>query len=136
MAEEYFIFRFILAGDGQVGKTSLIRQFCEEQKFDPKKPIPSTESPNHYNRCLWLNNTTCVKLTITDTPNSEFQNKLTSSSLKEMCCVLFVYDCTRKNTFDKLENLVETTRINNRNPSQIMGVVANKTDQAKVQVTS
>lgn len=39
MAEEYYLFRFIVVGDSQVGKTSLIRKFCEEAKFDPKKPI-------------------------------------------------------------------------------------------------
>ena len=136
MEEEYYLFRYIVAGDSRVGKTSLIRTFCEEGKFDPKQPTQPTDGISHYYSLRWVDGNTCVKLMITDTPDSSAMNKLTSSTLKDVCCILFFYDPTRKETFENLESQLETARMNNRYPTTIMAVVANKSDSKQMQITS
>jgi len=120
MAEK--VYRVILLGTIEVGKTSLIVRLTEDtftegklENFDKKDITINVDGRP-------------VKLQITDTAGQERFRTLTSSYFRKADAMIIVYDITNKESFEDLDGYIkEGTRYSERSDKF---VVANKVDLA------
>ncbi|MFX1521301.1 MAG: Rab family GTPase [Promethearchaeota archaeon] len=94
-----FIFKIIAIGDGQTGKTSIIRRYVHEE-FDPK--YVKTIGVAHALKRLVIGEDE-VTLTIWDTGGQELFNVVRPNYYRAASGGLIVYDVTNKESFDHLE---------------------------------
>jgi small GTP-binding protein len=96
-------FRIITLGDSGVGKTSIIKRFCEN-KFDSNNA--STIGMNFAFKELYVNKK-MVKLKLLDTCGQEKYRSLTKSYLKNVSAVFFVFAFNDKDSFENLNEWIE-----------------------------
>ncbi|KJE91151.1 GTP-binding protein yptV3 [Capsaspora owczarzaki ATCC 30864] len=89
-------FKLLLVGESNTGKSSLIMRFTDNV-FD--EDLSATIGVDFKVKQMFLNDTT-IKLTIWDTAGQERFRTLTSSFYRGAHGVIFVYDVTRRETFD------------------------------------
>lgn len=134
MSEElFYTFRFSLIGDKGVGKTTLANKFC-----GIKEAVSSTISTQFLSKSLWLsgiNNHVCVKYLLSDNPNFIDQRNNTAISIKDNAVFFFIFDLSKRASFDQMEDQLETIRTNNNNTSQIHILLANQTDPGRTEVS-
>ena len=116
--------KIILLGEASVGKTSLINVY-ESQTFDQN--IKNTT------------NSSCIQKTV-ETKEGKFSIKLWDTAgqekyramnkifIKNSSIVIFVYDITRKKTFDELSFWFEYTQNTLGADESVYGILANKID--------
>lgn len=111
-------------GDSGVGKTSLLlsftsNQFVEEQKstigIDLKLKLMNVDGKR-------------LKLTIWDTAGQERFRTLTSSYYRGAQGIIFVYDVTRRETFENVKNWIKEVNSFSTHEDAVQMLVANKID--------
>ncbi len=117
-------FKFILIGEGTVGKTSLISQFINNQFIDDYIMTVGTDKSikeidiNHKK----------ITLEIWDTPGQADYNIVNKIFMKNTDIALIVYDITNRKTFDKIGHWIKLVKEINENRNLIIGITANKSD--------
>ncbi len=117
------MYKVILAGDGAVGKTSLIEKFITG-KF--QKDYKMTLGTNIFAKSLSVEGTS-VKLIIWDLAGQPHFKHVRSGFYLGAVGALLVYDVTRRTTLENLENW-RTEMMNNTNDVAAVVVVGNKCD--------
>ena len=118
-------FKFILAGDSWVGKSSLLSRF-RSQKF--QKDIPSTIGFD----CCELSVQTGekrVNLEILDTAGEERFMSVATSFYRDRAGAFLVYDVTKRETFDHLDRWLKELRVHN--DKIVVMLIGNKFDLAE-----
>ena len=115
--------KVILVGEVATGKTSLINTSIG---LEFKDKLESTQSSSIMQKKIIINDQTYT-INLWDTIGQEQYRSLTKIFMKGAKIVIFVYDITRKETFDQLEFWFENTKevLGNK---PILGIVGNKSD--------
>ena len=92
--------KLIVLGNAGVGKTSIIINFFGGEF---QEEIVSTTSPQYEEKQLNINNKN-VKVRIWDTAGQENYSAITRSHYKGTNIVIFVYDVTKKESFERIKN--------------------------------
>jgi len=121
--------KLLLVGEGNVGKTSLLVRFAEDQFADSYADFESKV------RLVEIGGRT-VKVVITDTAGQENFRTLTGGMYHSVSGVFCVYDITNQESFDKLDTWVKGTRRYVPGNDVIVSVIGNKTDLASERVIS
>ena len=101
LPETRYTFKLILLGDGGVGKTSLVRQFVEN-KFD--QDYISTIGVNIMTKTYRLFENVEIKFSIFDVAGQKYFRKVRKNYFRGTQAILFVFDVTRRDTFDNIKN--------------------------------
>lgn len=118
------VVKFMLIGDSNVGKTSIMRRFCEG-KYSPKEQ--STVGLEYGQRVLTLNGTR-VLMQLWDTAGQEKFRTLTPSYYRSAMGILLVYSVKDKNSFNSVEMWMRQIRTFASDNIPIM-ILSNKADE-------
>ena len=116
--------KVVLVGEAGVGKTCLIKQYLYKT-FDSEE-IPTIAGVESYKE-LHLDNE-ILKLTIWDTCGQERFRSINKIFMNKSNIVIFVYDITKIESFQELQNYWYKNVVSNLGKDIIYGVAANKTD--------
>eukprot|EP00934_Nitzschia_sp_Nitz4_P008677 Nitzschia sp. Nitz4//scaffold203_size38902//36641//37453//NITZ4_007668-RA/size38902-processed-gene-0.74-mRNA-1//-1//CDS//3329541448//8667//frame0 len=121
-----FLFKVLIIGDASVGKSSMLLRFTDDS-FDDH--IQSTIGVDFKVKHLELSGKR-VKLTIWDTAGQERFRTLTSSYYRGAHGVVLVYDVTRMDSFENLQQWLKEVHLYspNNGDSVIKLLVGNKVD--------
>ena len=119
-----YIYKFIVVGDSNTGKSALTVQFCE-QRFTPYQSMTIgveysskfIERPDEY-----------IKIQLWDTAGQEKYQALTRSYYKNVSGVLLVYDTTNILSFNNLDMWLSKIK-EQCPPNVVITLVGNKTDK-------
>ena len=115
--------KIITLGDSHVGKTSLIIKYIEN-KFSTT--FVTTMGFDIKNKQITLKDGTEAKLMIFDTAGQERFKSLAENYIRKANGILLVYDISEKQSFQNIENWMESIR-ENSNESPII-LIGNKSD--------
>lgn len=119
------LFKILLIGDSGVGKSCLLTRFTKDSYTDT---TPSTIGVDFRIKYVNYKGQKC-KLTIWDTAGQERFRTLTSSYYRGAQGIIFVYDVSRKDTFDNLEGVwMREVDMYSTIEDAVKMVVANKVD--------
>lgn len=90
-------FRLIIVGDSTVGKSSLLRYFCDGKFCDDSDP---TVGVDFYSRIIEIRPGYRVKLQIWDTAGQERFRSITRSYYRNCVGALLLYDITNNDSFE------------------------------------
>jgi len=118
--------KVVLIGEAGVGKTSIIKQFVNNE-FDPE--IESSISSNFTSKTIKIEGIgKAIKFDLWDTAGQERYRSLAKIFYKDSKIIIFVYEVTSKKTFKSLkEYWYEQIKVNSL-PDTILVLVANKSD--------
>ena len=118
-------FKIVLIGESGVGKTSIISQFVN-QIF--QEDVESSSSGTFNSKTLIYDNNKVLKLEIWDTAGQEKYRSLASMFYKEASAAILVYDITRKESFEQIQNYWVGQIKENGPTNIILALCANKSD--------
>jgi len=121
--------KLLLVGEGNVGKTSLLVRFAEDQFSDSYTDFESKM------RLLEIGGRP-IKVVITDTAGQENFRTLTGGMYHSVSGVFCVYDITCQESFNKLGTWVTGTRRYVPGKDVIVSIIGNKIDLASERVIS
>jgi len=121
--------KLLLVGEGNVGKTSILVRFAEDQFADS---YPDFESKL---RLVEIGGRP-IKVVITDTAGQENFRTLTGGMYHSVSGVFCVYDITCRESFDKLGTWVKGTRKYVPGKDVIVSIIGNKIDLASERVVT
>ena len=130
MSEEHFeneydeTLKVILLGEAFTGKTSLINVFIKE-KFN--EDVTNTTAPSYFSKLVTIEDKT-ILINMWDTAGQEQFRSMNKIFIKKSNIIIFVYDITRKKTFDELSFWVKYAENIISNDNVLYGVVGNKLD--------
>ena len=117
-------FKIILLGEFNVGKTSIIKRYIENN-FNQSNE--KNTNSNIYNKIIRIDNKTLVKLNIWDTAGEEEFNPLIKQHFQDASGSLIVYDISKKKSFNKIEKWIN--EIKEKSPHHCINVlIGNKSD--------
>ena len=120
-----FELKITFVGDAGVGKTSLIEQLIN-RKFSQE--VPSTIGGGNFIKRITINQKKC-QLSIWDTAGQERFRSLSKIYLKNSNIVIYVYDITKRETFDNItKNWTHIIHDLLGDNDIIFGVFGNKSD--------
>ena len=121
-------FKVVLVGESGVGKTSIITQFIDQTFQEDQQ---STTGGTFSTKSVICDNGKTLKFEIWDTAGQERYRSLTKMFYKDANAAVLVYDITRKDSFEELQNYW-SQQIKESSPSNIiLAVAANKSDLIK-----
>ncbi|KAJ9468324.1 GTP-binding protein yptV3 [Diplonema papillatum] len=124
MADPDISFKLLLLGDSGVGKSSILLRFTEDTFETEMGPTIGVDfRVKHMN----VDGKT-VKLMVWDTAGSERFRTLTSSYYRGAHGVIFVYDVTDRNSFERLSMWQEEVEAHKSFPVVMKLLVGNKLD--------
>jgi small GTP-binding protein len=118
-------FKFVLVGESGVGKTAMCKQFCEHSFTPNSAPTVGLE----FGTRIVQVETVRIKLHIWDTAGQERFHSITRSYFRASAGVIFVYDVTKRESFGKIGDWVDTAG-QLAPPTAVKVLVGNKTDLA------
>ena len=124
MSDNYEV-KIIFIGESSVGKTSLIRQFIDHY-FTEKRL--ATIGHDILQKEINLSEDKKIILTIWDTCGQEQYRTINQLFVKNAKLVLFVYDITKKKSFEELKNFWYEFVTSILGKNIIFGIAANKSD--------
>ena len=117
--------KIVLIGESGVGKTSIISQFVN-QVF--QEDVETSSSGTYNSKTLIYDNNKVLKLEIWDTAGQEKYRSLASMFYKEASAAILVYDITRKDSFEQIQQYW-ASQIKENSPSNIiLALCGNKSD--------
>lgn len=123
--EQYdFLYKIVLVGDMNVGKTYLLSRYIKGQL--PKSAGP-TIGVEFSTKTVRLSNQATVKAQIWDTAGTERYRAITTAHYRRAIGALLVYDVTQKGTLDGIQKWVQQLR-DHAEPDIVILLVGNKTD--------
>lgn len=121
------LFKILLVGDSGVGKSCILTRFTQDRYDDN---TTSTIGVDFRIKQMEVGGKRC-KLSVWDTAGQERFRTLTSSYYRGAQGIIFVYDVTRRETFDDLEGVwMREVELYSNVEGAICMVVANKVDLA------
>uniref|UniRef100_A0A7S3LKV3 Ras-related protein Rab-18 n=1 Tax=Aplanochytrium stocchinoi TaxID=215587 RepID=A0A7S3LKV3_9STRA len=99
-----FLFKLLLVGEADVGKSSILLRFTDDTFSEEQT---STIGVDFKVKMMNANSGKRVKVTIWDTAGQERFRTLTSSYYRGAHGVILVYDVTKRETFEALGQLLE-----------------------------
>ncbi|KAJ2851331.1 Ras- protein Rab-18 [Coemansia brasiliensis] len=127
-------FKILMVGDSNVGKSSILLRFTDDQ-FLPPEETSATIGVDFKVKMYDVDGKK-YKLTIWDTAGQERFRTLTSSYYRGAQGVILVYDVSSRETFEHLSNWMEELNTYCSNNDVVKMVVGNKIDkEAERQVT-
>lgn len=126
------LFKYIIIGDTEVGKSSIMLMFTE-QHFQSSHDM--TIGVEFDSRSIQLENGTVANLEIWDTAGQESYLSITRSYYRGTDCCLLVYDVSRRESFEHLPRWLNEAKQNAANPNLVLMLVANKADLATKKVS-
>ncbi|ORC90907.1 putative small GTP-binding protein Rab28 [Trypanosoma theileri] len=133
-------FKVVILGDGAVGKTSLIKRYCES---DFAQNYKQTIGLDFYSKKVELPDGGRVTLRIWDIGGQQIGGSMIENYIHEADAVCFVYDVTNPDSFKDVEDWhrcvltsLEKEKETPRSSSPLMVLVGNKTDLPNRQVTN
>lgn len=127
------VYRYIIIGESEVGKSSLLLQFTQKQF---RTDSESTIGVEMGSRSILLEDKE-VKLEIWDTAGQEAFLAITRSYYRGADGCLLVYDISRRKTFSSLSMWLSEARQHSNNPNLVVMMIGNKADLvAKRQVST
>ena len=131
--KEPHLFKYIIIGDTEVGKSSLMLMFTERHFGEAHDMTIGVEFDS---RAVKLSGGESANLEIWDTAGQESYLSITRSYYRGTDCCLLVYDVTRRESFDHLGRWLQEARQNAANPDLVLMLVGNKADlEAKRQIS-
>ena len=109
--------KIALLGDSTVGKTAICNSFM---KLEFSQDMLSTIGQEKIERKYNLKNGKEIKLVIWDTAGQERFHSIAIKALKSAQGVIIVYDVTKKETFDHVNNWLETIKEEMPEPNLIL----------------
>ncbi|MFX0091657.1 MAG: Rab family GTPase [Candidatus Hodarchaeota archaeon] len=103
MEQPRYLFKIVAVGSGSVGKTSLIRRYCES-KFEPKY-LP-TLGIDFTNKDITVKDVK-VRILCADTAGQEYFSKLRPIYYKGAYGALIVFDILKIRTFEAIDRWLE-----------------------------
>ena len=124
--------KIITLGDSRVGKTSLIVKYIEN-KFSIT--FVTTMGFDIKNKQITLKDGTEAKLMIFDTAGQERFKSLAENYIKKANGILLVYDISEKQSFQNIENWMDSIRENsNELPIILIGNKSDLNDERQVSI--
>jgi Ras-related protein Rab-5C len=118
-------FKVVLVGESGVGKTSIITQFIDQTFQEDQQ---STTGGTFSTKSVVCDNGKTLKFEIWDTAGQERYRSLTKMFYKDANAAVLVFDITRKDSFEELQNYW-AQQIKECSPPQIiLAIAANKSD--------
>ncbi|KAM3146859.1 hypothetical protein pb186bvf_001013 [Paramecium bursaria] len=121
--QDYEIFKIVLLGDGEVGKTHLMSRFAKEEL--PNNPVP-TIGVEFNSKVVSLKNGNQVKLQIWDTAGQERYRAITKMYFKGAYGALVLFDLTKFETFENVNKWIKEIR--DQAPEIVIILVGSKLD--------
>ena len=118
------VYRYILIGETEVGKSSLMLQFTERQF---RRESECTLGVEMGSRGITIEGQD-LKLENWDTAGQESYLAITRSYYRGADGCLLVYDITRKTSFEALSMWLSEARQNSNNPNLVVMMIGNKAD--------
>ncbi|CAM9102147.1 unnamed protein product [Heterosigma akashiwo] len=123
------LFKLLLIGDAGVGKSCILQRFTDDT-FDEHQQ--STIGVDFKVKMMDVSGKR-VKLTIWDTAGQERFRTLTASYYRGALGIIFVYDVTRKESFDNLDEWLKEVEQYTPNSGDVVKLlVGNKVDKERV----
>ena len=126
-----YMFRYIIVGDSNVGKSCLLLQFTDN-KF--RQNHEATIGVEFGGKTIEINNKK-IKIQIWDTAGQEIYQAITRGYYKGATGAFVVYDITRKETFEHVEKWLEDVRTNASKDIQVI-LIGNKKDLESERIIS
>ncbi len=118
-------FRYIIIGDTEVGKSSIMLQFTEQQ-FNTEHDM--TIGVEMGTKTIAIDNNASVKLEIWDTAGQESYLSITRSYYRGADGCLLVFDITNRRSFESLSMWLSEAKQNSNNPNLVILMIGNKAD--------
>ena len=123
--------KIILAGESLVGKTSLIKQYTQKEFLEDNV---ITTSADKTTKTIETKNNTKYILEIWDTAGNKAYKATNKIFMRNTQIAILVYDITKKESFDELENSYNQILNVNKNNNIVFAVAGNKTDLYEEQI--
>ena len=123
MSNYDYIFKYIIIGDPEVGKSSIIQRYINNE-FN--RNYSSTIGVEFHVPSIELNKKT-YKIQIWDTGGKKENQIQAKIVCKGAICAFIVYDITNKNSFNNITSWVENCK-NNASEKMLIILVGNKSD--------
>ena len=124
MADEFdYLVKISVIGNSNVGKTNIIKRFLHNT-FDLE--TKSTIGVDFGNKIMHIDNHV-IKLQIWDTAGQERYMAITNTFYKNAKGIIVVYDISDKNSFNKVNNWMESINTNASSDTKIL-LLGNKAD--------
>ena len=118
-------FKVVLVGESGVGKTSIITQFIDQTFQEDQQ---STTGATFSSKEVETKSGKTIKFVVWDTAGQEKFRSLTKMFYKDANAAVLVFDITRKDSFEELQNYW-AQQIKECSPPQIiLAIAANKSD--------
>jgi small GTP-binding protein len=123
--------KVILVGESLVGKTSLIKQYIQKEFIEDNV---ITTSADKITKTIETKNNTKYILEIWDTAGNKEYKATNKIFMRNSQIAILVYDITKKESFDELENSYNQILNVNKNNNIVFAVAGNKTDLYEEQI--
>ena len=123
--------KIILAGESLVGKTSLIKQYIQKEFLEDNV---ITTSADKITKTIETKNNTKYILEIWDTAGNKEYKATNKIFMRNSQIAILVYDITKKESFDELENSYNQILNSNKNNNIVFAVAGNKSDLYEEQI--
>ena len=123
--------KIILVGESLVGKTSLIKQYIQKEFLEDNV---ITTSADKITKTIETKNNTKYILEIWDTAGNKEYKATNKIFMRNSQIAILVYDITKKESFDELENSYNQILNVNKNNNIVFAVAGNKTDLYEEQI--
>jgi small GTP-binding protein len=123
--------KVVLVGESLVGKTSLIKQYIQKEFIEDNV---ITTSADKITKTIETKNNTKYILEIWDTAGNKEYKATNKIFMRNSQIAILVYDITKKESFDELENSYNQILNVNKNNNIVFAVAGNKTDLYEEQI--
>jgi len=123
--------KIIIAGDGAVGKTTILSTFLEDDR-----KIKPTVGVNIHSKRVALDDNVAIELQFWDLSGQPAFSQVRHSFFRDSTAAILVYDVTDISTLKNLDNWIAEIEKANDGKTKILGILGNKIDlKQKKEVT-